>query len=583
LRFGGQAATMITQQLYLSWLQYRLRQFIANSRRAREFQREALLRKICRNASSDFGRDFGFASIRTVADFRRHVPILSYEEHHPYMLRVLQGDVTALFAPGTRVLMFAMTSGTTGEPKRLPITAEMFRDYRRGWLIWAAGAYGDHRHLMRKKTLQLTSDWQLTKAPSGVPCGQISGLAAITRPKITQRMFLPPPIAARIHDSAAKHYTALRFSLASRKVGMIITANPSTLVEFARRADQERESLVRDIHDGTLRCTIPDEVRLALSRSIARRDPRRARELERVIESHGALLPKHAWPALSVIAVWTGGSVGVFLPQLAELYGEKAIRDHGLSASEGRMSIPLADNTSAGVLDYYHHYFEFIPVEEHDSESPAVLEGHELEVGRDYYILLTTSGGLYRYDIQDVVRCVGFQGEAPLVEFLNKGKNFANLTGEKISEYQTVRAVEKAFRDLGLPMDVFTLAPVMEQLPRYVLLIERHTHRGRAAELAAKVQANLEQLNEEYVSKCASGRLLPIKICEVPAGTWVELRRERTSRRGNFEEYKHPCLVGELGFVERFVEKQADVTSMPSGLSLPAVPLGQVTQPTSAS
>ena len=55
---------------------------------------------------------------------------------------------------------------------------------------------------------------------------------------------------------------------------------------------------------------------------------------------------------LSVLAVWTGGSVGVFLPQLAELYGAVAVRDHGLSASEGRMTIPLADGTPAGLLDF---------------------------------------------------------------------------------------------------------------------------------------------------------------------------------------------------------------------------------------
>ncbi|MCI0335527.1 MAG: GH3 auxin-responsive promoter family protein [Planctomycetes bacterium] len=541
------------------------------------------MRKIARNAASDFGRDHGFASIRTASDFRRQVPILTYEDHHPYMLRVLQGDVTALFAAGTRVLMFAMTSGTTGDPKRLPITAEMFREYRAGWLIWGAGVYGDHSDLMRKKTLQLTSDWQLSQTPCGAPCGQISGLAATTRPRITQRMFLPPPVATRIHDSAAKHYTALRFALATPDVGMIITANPSTLVEFARRADHQREALIRDIHDGTLSCTIPADVRDALSQRIARRNPQRARELDRAVESHGVLLPKHAWPGLSVIAVWTGGSVGVFLSQLAELYGDTAVRDHGLSASEGRMSIPLADGTSAGVLDFYHHYFEFIPVEEYDSASRTVLEGHELEVGRDYYIVLTTSGGLYRYDIHDVVRCVGFEGQAPLVEFLNKGKSFSNLTGEKISEHQAIRAVEKSFRELELPLDVFTLAPLMEQQPRYVLLVERPVHKGRAAELAAHVQANLAQLNEEYASKCASTRLLPVEVREVPAGTWVELRRERTRHRGNFEEYKHPCLVGELDFVERFASGHVDFATRAPSVSLPGLPLGDMTQPASTS
>jgi hypothetical protein len=60
-------------------------------------------------------------------------------------------------------------------------------------------------------------------------------------------------------------------------------------------------------------------------------------------------------------------------------------------------------------------------------------------------------------------------------------------------------------------------------------------------------------MNEEYAEKCASGRLLPIEIREVAAGTWNNLRREKTSQRGNFEEYKQPCLVGDLGFVDRLV------------------------------
>jgi hypothetical protein len=511
-----------------------------------------LLAKIKRHAASGFGRDHGFADIRSAREFRERVPVLTYEDHQPYLSRVLAGETTALFAQGTRILMFAMTSGTTGEPKRLPITEELFREYRAGWRMWGAGVYGDHRDLVRKKTLQLTSDWQQFRTPNGAPCGQISGLAATTRPRIANRIFILPTAAARIHDPAAKHYAALRFALESARLGMIITANPSTLVEFARRADRESESLVRDIHDGTLSCDVPDEVRTALARRIGRRRPVRARQLERLIEQHGALVPKHAWPVLSVLAVWTGGSVGVFLPQLAELYGKTAVRDHGLSASEGRMTIPLADGTSAGLLDFYHHYFEFIPVEERDKTDPTVLEAHELKEGGEYFIVMTTSGGLYRYDIHDVVRCVGFEGQAPLVEFLNKGKNFSNLTGEKISEYQAIEAVEQSFRELGLAIDAFTLAPVMEEKPRYVLLVEPHVHRGREAELARQVQVQLEKVNEEYAEKCASGRLLPVQIREVPAGTWSALRREKTGQRGNFEEYKHPCLVSDLAYAERF-------------------------------
>jgi hypothetical protein len=570
---------MIARFVYLAWLRNRLRRFLADTRRAREIQHRSLLGKISRHADSDFGRAYGFATIRTVDEFRRRVPVMRYEDYHPYMTRVLKGETTALFAPGTRVLMFAMTSGTTGEPKRLPITAELFREYREGWLIWGAGTYGDHRDLVLKKTLQLSSDWQQFRAPCGVPCGQISGLAASTRPRFAQRAFLPPPVITEIHDAAAKHYTTLRFALTSRRVGMIITANPTTLVEFARRASRCSEALIRDIYDGTLSCDIPSHVREALARRIAQRDRRRARELAGLVEKHGTLLPRHAWPQLSVVSVWTGGSVGVFLPQLEELYGPTAIRDHGLSASEGRMSIPLSDGTAAGVLDYCHHYFEFIPVEEHDLANPTVLEAHELEEGRDYFILLTTSGGLYRYDIHDVVRCVGFEGEAPLIEFLNKGKSFSNLAGEKLSEHQVIRAVEESFQELRLPIATFTLAPVLERHPHYVLLVERQAHQGRANELAARVQVNLARMNEEYAEKCASGRLTPLQVREVPTGTWAALRHEKTKQRGNFEEYKHPCLVGDLNFVPNLTGARANmgppvpnIASAPHTLSEPLPP-----------
>ena len=70
------------------------------------------------------------------------------------------------------------------------------------------------------------------------------------------------------------------------------------------------------------------------------------------------------------------------------------------------MTIPLRDDTSCGMLDYVHHYYEFIPEQEIDSANPTVLEAHELQPGGNYFILLTTSAGLYRYDIHDVVRAM---------------------------------------------------------------------------------------------------------------------------------------------------------------------------------
>ena len=101
-------------------------------------------RRIARHADSQFGRDHHFAEIRTPADFRRRVPIRGYDGHEPYIDRVRQGDLGALFGPGTEVLMFAMTSGTTNRPKTIPVTRESLHDYREGWTIWGILAFDAH-------------------------------------------------------------------------------------------------------------------------------------------------------------------------------------------------------------------------------------------------------------------------------------------------------------------------------------------------------------------------------------------------------------------------------------------------------
>ena len=544
---------MIERYAYLCYKYQAFRSFLHGTRYGRKYQEKVLLEKIWRNKDSEFGRQHGFAEIRNASDFRRLLPITNYEYYRPWVERVKRGELGAMFGPRTKVLMFALTSGTTSQPKYVPVTDEFFREYRNGWHLWGVRLYWDHKDLVYKKTVKLASNWREEYTPAGIPCGAISGLVGETAPLLARLRFLLPPNVIEIHRPRAKHYVVLRIALASRKVGLLGTANPSTLVELARLADEERESLLRDIHDGTLRADleIPKSVVEKLRPYVRRRDPKRAKELEKVIDSFGRLYLGAAWPQLSVLAVWTGGPVRIFLPLLKQHFGPCAIRDHGLSASEGHMTIPFEDFSSAGILEYCHHFFEFIPVEERNSAQPTVLLAHELEEGRDYYILLTTSSGFYRYDIQDVVRCVGFIHEVPIIEFLSKGAHFSSFTGEKLSEYQVVEAVSAAFRRLGLPIETFTLAPTMGERPRYVLLLEPGKTEGREAELAKAVTEELARVNCEYANRLETHRLDPVEVRYVPRGSWTALRQLRTHQRGNFEEYKHPCLVADLNFLDK--------------------------------
>jgi hypothetical protein len=524
---------------------------------------EALLRRILAyHADTDFGRAHHFRAIRTVADFRRHLPVAGYEYLEPYLDRVRRGEVRALLAD-PRVRMFALTSGTTAARKFIPVTDQYVADYRRGWSIWGLKAYRDHPPIQVRPIVQLTGDGCEFRTERGVPCGAVTGLAAAAQKRIVRWVYCVPTIVGRVKDPAAKNYLVLRLSL-PKAVSMVVTANPSTLINLARAGDEAKERLIRDLHDGTLdpRLEVPPDVRAALAGRLRRRYPRRARELEEIVRRTGTLYPRDYWPAHCLLGNWTGGSVGAYLRHYPRYYGAMPVRDIGLIASEGRMTIPLDDGTPSGVLDVTSHYFEFIPEGEGDSPQPTVLTADELVEGRNYYILLTTSYGLYRYHIHDLVRVTGFFNRTPLLEFLSKGAQFANVTGEKLSEYQVTAAMAEVLRELDLSLTAYSLAPCWDDArPYYGLFVEAGdlADRDAALRLARLLDGRLREANVEYAGKRDSERLGPVRLELLPAGTWREWDRQRLARTGGAaEQYKHPCLIPDLKFRDSLpVERQA--------------------------
>jgi hypothetical protein len=327
-------------------------------------------------------------------------------------------------------------------------------------------------------------------------------------------------------------------------------------VNLARFGDANKQSLLRDMRDGTLDpgLEIPGPVRQAMAQAICVKHPERVKQLERMIHDTDALLPRDYWPEWTLLGNWTGGSMGPYLRQYPAFYGAKPVRDVGLIASEGRMTIPLEDGTPSGVLDIVSHYFEFVPVDEIDNPAARALMAHELELGRDYFIILTTDYGLYRYDIRDVVRCTGFMGKTPLLEFLNKGAYFSSMTGEKLSEHHVTRSIDKVLAELGVMLATYSVAPVWDdKLPGYGLYIERGAF--PTPELALRCCQRLEELlcqtNVEYEAKRSSARLAPLQIVWMKPGAWQVWDRERLAKtRGAAEQYKHPCLINAVDFRE---------------------------------
>lgn len=532
-------------------LRWQLGRFMTATQDCRATQAETLASLLELNRQSDLAVESGLGRASSPEDLDKAVPVTDYSFYRDSIERAKRGETQALLGPKNRLMMFTLSSGTTSESKFIPVTNRFYRDYRRSWQLWGISAFDSRPKMKALKIVQLSSDYQRFNSEGGTPCGNISGLAAAMQKPAVKLLYTLPSILAKIDNPADKYYTALRLAIADPYVGMLTTANPSTLVHMAQMADERKEELIRDIHDGTLSVAenLSANVRDAISKRISKGDARRARTLEECVERSSSLLPKDYWPDLQLAAIWTGGSCSAYLPTLYEYYGNVPVRDHGLSASEGRMTIPFQDTSPDGVLDITSHYYEFIPEAEYGGNKPTILKAHELEVDQNYFILLTTASGFYRYDICDVVRCVGHHNTTPILRFLHKGAHISNITGEKLSESQVVEAVQATLSEFSHRVGCFTMIPSWGEPPRYQLMLEdwEVPQNGSSREFETRLDERLCEINCEYQEKRTTARLAPLEILPLRRGSWSEFARERQARRGgSIEQYKHPCLLPNL-------------------------------------
>jgi hypothetical protein len=478
-------------------------------------QHRLLLSILQRNQDTEYGKAFDFASLKSLKDYQGNVPIIDYEDIRSRIDRMTRGERNVLTAE-TPVL-FAQTSGTTGDPKYIPVTPTC----QKGGVTptWLHFARKDHPKMFDGKIITIVSQAIEGHTPSGIPFGSTSGMVIRELPGIVQSAYAVPYEVYEVADYEAKYYALLRFGVASN-VTMLGTANPSSVVKLAEMTDRLADTLIRDIRDGTLSrdFEIDPKIRTVLEQKL-RADPARANQLDQMRARRGGhLLPADYWPGMALIGCWKGGTVSSYIERFPEWYDPDGksmppIRDMGYLASEARMSIPITDHGAGGVLTIHINVFEFVPAEDIDSrpgdpDSWNFLGIDGIKVGQEYYIFITTSGGLYRYDMNDVVEIVGNHQGAPLVVFRRKGRGMTNLTGEKLSVNQLITAVANASKESGLDASHFKAEPDGEN-SRYVFKIEfaEIPTADAAKKFLDALDCSLSELNIEWQGKRGSGRL----------------------------------------------------------------------------
>ena len=508
------------------WLLIRLALTIAGKKGLREMKKASkngkkaqadVLRKILATSKDTvYGKEHHFDDILAAqtaeelfSRYQKNVPINDYEDLRPYIERHKNGEPGILF-PG-KPKMYATTSGTTKEPKWIPLNEQYYQDvYKKMNQVWFYTLLMNKPHVFYGPCASTVGKAIEGAAPDGTLFGSASGVMQRDIPNFLKVVHTAPADVFHIADYKARYYAIMRMAI-ERNTHLIITANPSTLVEMQTNANEFFDDYCNDIEHGTVgrNLPIPDEIRAVLE-AYTKPNPRRAAELRKLKERYGTVLPKHYWPDLQIVNTWFCGNTRIYLEKIRDSFPPDCVfHEFSYVASEIKAGVVLKSNCEDTQVFGHKSYFEFIHESDIENPNPKIYQLYELQTGQRYCMLVTTSAGLYRYNMNDLLEITGYLNDFPSIRFIQKINGTVSLTGEKLHERQFIEAAHETEKKTGKKLSFFVGFAVLENsnYKFYFEFADQNTSLAEAEAFTAELDQCMQGYNPEYREKRGSNRV----------------------------------------------------------------------------
>lgn len=486
---------------------HRLKAIARYATDAEEIQRKVLARLLREAAQTAYGRDHGFGEIRSYEEFSRTVPVNTYEELKGFIDRMRHGERDVLWKG--RVEWYAKSSGTTNDKSKfIPVSSAGLHNTHYAGGTDAVALYL-HSHpesrLFDGRALILGGSHQPNYNLPGSLVGDLSAILIENINPVVNLFRVPKKRVALLSDFEEKRDLIAREAL--RKNVTNLSGVPSWMMGV----------------------------------------------ITRVLELSGKQYLDEVWPNLEVF--FHGGIA--FTPY-RELY-HSLIRNPRMqymetyNASEGFFGLQsdLADPAMLLMLDY-GVFYEFIPLEEVGKEQPQVVPLWEVETNRNYAIVITTSCGLWRYQIGDTVR---FTQTKPY-KFVISGrtKSFINAFGEELIVDNAEQGLAEACQQTGAQVREYTAAPVfMDETGkcRHQWVIEFTKMPANVGEFATILDRTLQNVNSDYEAKRYKN--ITLQPLEIIVGR-TDLFHDWLSSRGKLGgQHKVPRLANNRAIIEEVI------------------------------
>lgn len=508
----------------LNWLlhrvmEHRLRQAGRALSRAPEVQEQLLLRIVQRAANTEWGRSHGYASIRSVRDFQRAVPVCRYEEMAPIWHKAFDGARDVAW-PG-HIRYFTMSSGTTAEVcKALPISQEAIRANLRSGISLMAYVQQQvpDADILRGRTLYFGGSPRLE--PRGV-CfqGDASGIVAYHMPRLARRYRLPSLEIASIPDWEQKVEAIARAYLRA-PVSVVVGLPSWTFLLMRRLIELGREHIGPHVH------TVAD-----------------------------------VWPTLRAF-VHFGMAFAPYRSQFESLVGRRIAYVDTYSSSEGGLTAIQCDQADPSMVMEVDigTFYEFVPASEIDSPQPTRLTLREVEVGKDYALLLSSCSGIWAYDVGDIIRFTSLA--PPKLVFAGRTRLTLHHLGEHVLGAELDMAIASACAAMGVAVRDFTVTTIMPtaEEPRgaHQWLVEFNGPPPPSGEFIARLDAALCEKNLDYKIHRARDYLMRLpELVVLAPGTFYEWARRHGQLGG---QHKIPRVARSEEMVRELLAISAAIT-----------------------
>ena len=514
------------------------------------YNTELLMRMLDDNKDTEYGRKYGFADIKSVAEFQERVPLTTFDDYAGYVYRMTEGGESGLIS-AYNIAHYAKTSGTMGNPKRIPVSDR------------AMGVMNRYNMQLRTKVIcdAIGFDWanppylnliesQLTTLKNGATYGAISA-KVIGQMGDYLPMLMTSPLEALVPDPKTNtRYLHARFALMNPEITSMGFSFSSILLELMQYIESEWEMLVDDIEKGTIDESVKmtADVRASVLGKIQPM-PERAAQL-REIFSQGfdePIMPK-IWPNLTIFSGVATGGFATYYNKLRQRYAGDGVRLFyvGLNASEGILSVPMDVDCPDSVLIPDSVFYEFIPIDSEDPGDIVTIDG--VEVGKTYEIVITNQSGFYRYRIRDAVKVTGMYNNTPLIQFQYRIDQTISVLGEKTTELVLRGVAERVERELGYSMEDFSVFGDVDSVPmRYVMLMEATLPEGLdPGAVAAELDKGLCEGNPSYGDKVAKGMLDHLRLLFLQPETYLLYRDVMISKGAASAQLKPPRILNEI-------------------------------------